>query len=91
LCRASNSPVDPPPPADENSSSSGSPASNDAVASTSYQLPWEDEQPTQLPANYEALKASIEQMDNNQLQTALGVAIAAEDYSLASRWGSELA
>jgi hypothetical protein len=49
-------------------------------------LPWEDEQPKQLPANYATIKAGIDQMDNNQLQTALGVAIAAEDYPLASRY-----
>ncbi|WIA21360.1 hypothetical protein OEZ85_000580 [Tetradesmus obliquus] len=89
VCRASGSPTDPPPPADDSSSSnpaSSSPASGEsAEPSTSYLLPWEDEQPKQLPANYEAIKASILQMDNNQLQTALAVAIAAEDYALASR------
>lgn len=90
VCRASGSPTDPPPPADDSSSSnpaSSSPASGEsAEPSTSYLLPWEDEQPKQLPANYEAIKASILQMDNNQLQTALAVAIAAEDYALASRY-----
>eukprot|EP00775_Hariotina_reticulata_P007458 gene7458-7668_t len=53
--------------------------------STSYMLPWDEEQPRQLPANYSEIKASIQHMDNNQLQTALGVAIAAEDYALAGR------
>ncbi|WIA41652.1 hypothetical protein OEZ86_009006 [Tetradesmus obliquus] len=89
VCRASGSPTDPPPPADDSSScnpASSSPANGEsAEPSTSYLLPWEDEQPKQLPANYEAIKASILQMDNNQLQTALAVAIAAEDYALASR------
>jgi hypothetical protein len=78
-CKASDSPVDPP-PADDSSSSGA------AASSSYYSLPWEDEQPKQLPANYANIKAGIDQMDNNQLQTALGVAIAAEDYVLASRW-----
>jgi hypothetical protein len=49
-----------------------------------YQLPWETEPPA-LPPGYAALAASIGSMDSNQLQTALGVAIAAEDYALAVR------
>jgi hypothetical protein len=59
------------------------PASSDP--STSYMLPWDEEQPRVLPANYSEIRASIQHMDNNQLQTALGVAIAAEDYALAGR------
>lgn len=56
-------------------------------ASTSYSnvsLPWEAEQPAP-PPNYASIQANIGHMDTNQLQTALGVAIAAEDYALASR------
>lgn len=34
---------------------------------------------------YQAIAANLQHMDHNQLQTALATAIAAEDYSLASR------
>lgn len=71
------------------SSSSGGdlPAGGDDIStpSTSYSLPWETEQPA-LPPNYASIQANIGHMDTNQLQTALGVAIAAEDYQLATRW-----
>lgn len=76
------------PPAGDSSSHPDSNSAGDATPSTSYQLPWEDEQPKQLPASYAAIKASIQKMDNNQLQTALGLAIAAEDYELAARWAA---
>lgn len=65
--------------------SSDSPGSDDAsTPSTSYSLPWETEQPAP-PPNYATIQANIGHMDTNQLQTALGVAIAAEDYQLAAQ------
>lgn len=84
-CRAADKPD--PPEESSSSSSSGNPVENSSNApSTSYsQLPWDEEQPKQLPPNYAAIKSSIHRMDNNQLQTALGVAIAAEDYTLAAQ------
>jgi hypothetical protein len=56
-----------------------------STPSTSYSLPWETEQPAP-PPNYASIQANIGHMDSNQLQTALGVAIAAEDYQLAARY-----
>jgi hypothetical protein len=58
---------------------------DDSTPSTSYSLPWETEQPAP-PPNYASIQANIGHMDSNQLQTALGVAIAAEDYQLAARY-----
>jgi hypothetical protein len=76
----SNSSSDAGPPAGEEG-----PAQNDpSTPSTSYVLPWETEQPAP-PPNYASIKANIGHMDSNQLQTALGVAIAAEDYQLAAQ------
>lgn len=75
------------------SSSSGGASAGDEEAaagddastpSTSYSLPWEAEPPAP-PPNYASIQANIGHMDTNQLQTALGVAIAAEDYQLASQ------
>jgi hypothetical protein len=70
---------------DDSGSGAGDKQGDDAgSSSSSYLLPWETEARA-LPPGYAAIAANVGAMDSNQLQTALGVAIAAEDYALAGR------